>query len=133
MKDKRTVREQVGGGRIKILLIGEDPDIQLSTALQQEGCEVIACESPQKAWGLVYPIRPDLIIVHLRHPGRKDIAALQECRILANGVPIVVATSAPGHEAVMKALEERATAFLSLPVNPQTIKKVLEELVASHG
>jgi hypothetical protein len=34
--------------RTKILLIGENPDIQLFTALQKEGYEAIVSESPEK-------------------------------------------------------------------------------------
>ena len=34
----------------KILLIDDQWDMSLFIALQQEGYEVIACESPQKAW-----------------------------------------------------------------------------------
>ena len=120
-------------GRTKILLIGEDPDIPLFTALQKEGYEAIASESPDKAWPLVYAFRPHLIIVHLRHPSRNDIATLQECRVLAEGIPIVVATSVPGHETIMRALEEGATSFLSLPVDGAKIKKIVDDLVASHG
>ena len=119
--------------RTKILLIGEDPDIPLFTALQKEGYEAIASESPEKAWPLVYAFRPHLIIVHLRHPSRNDIATLQECRVLAEGIPIVVATSVPGHETIMRALEEGATSFLSLPVDGAKIKKILDDLMTSHG
>jgi len=120
-------------GRTKILLIGEDPDIPLFTALQKEGYEAIASESPDKAWPLIYAFRPHLIIVHLRHPSRNDIATLQECRVLAEGIPIVVATSVPGHETIMRALEEGATSFLSLPVDGAKIKKILDDLMTSHG
>ena len=120
-------------GRTKILLIGENPDIPLFTALQKEGYEAIASESPDKAWPLVYAFRPHLIIVHLRHPSRNDIATLQECRVLAEGIPIVVATSVPGHETIMRALEEGATSFLSLPVDGAKIKKILDDLMTSHG
>ncbi len=115
------------------MLIGEDPDIPLFTALQKEGYEAIASESPDKAWPLVYAFRPHLIIVHLRHPSRNDIATLQECRVLAEGIPIVVATSVPGHETIMRALEEGATSFLSLPVDGAKIKKILDDLMTSHG
>jgi len=115
------------------MFIGENPDNQFYTALQQEGYEAIASESPQKAWPLIYGFRPHLIIVHLRHPSRSDIATLQECKAMAAGVPIVVATSVPGHETVMRALEEGATSFLVLPVEGAKIKKVVDDLVASHG
>jgi DNA-binding NtrC family response regulator len=128
MRKKKTMEV-----RTRILLIGENPDIQLFTALQRQGYEAIASESPEKAWPLVYAFRPHLIIVHLRHPSRSDIATLQECRAVAERIPIVVATSVPGHETVMRALEEGATSFLSLPVDGAKIKKVLDDLVASHG
>jgi DNA-binding NtrC family response regulator len=119
------------GDSKKILLIDEKSDTPLFVSLQHEGYEVIACESPQKAWGLVYPTRPCFIIVHLHHPSRRDIDALQECRALAEGVPVLVATSLPGNEGVMKALEERATAFLSLPVKPDSMGRILTELEKS--
>jgi DNA-binding NtrC family response regulator len=128
MRKKKTMEV-----RTRILLIGENPDIQLFTALQRQGYEAIASESPEKAWPLIYAFRPHLIIVHLRHPSRSDIATLQECRAVAERIPIVVATSVPGHETVMRALEEGATSFLSLPVEGAKIKKVLDDLVASHG
>ena len=115
------------------MLIGGNPDINFFTALQQEGYEAIACESAQKAWPLVYEFRPSLIIVHLGHPSRSDIATLQECRAMAEGVPIVVATSVPGHEPVIRALEEGATSFLSLPLERAKVKKVVDDLLASHG
>lgn len=120
------------GGKTKILLIGENPDLQFFNMLQQEGYEAIACESPQKAEPLVDAFRPQLIIVQLRHPSRNDIAVLQQSRAVAEGTPIVVATSVPGYEAVMRALEEGATSFLSLPVEGAMIKKVFDELVGTH-
>lgn len=126
------MKEKGKANKTKILLIGENPDIQLFNALQREGYEAIASESPQKAWPLVYAFHPHLIIVHLRHPSRNDIATLQECRAVAREIPIVVATSVPGHETVMRALEEGATSFLSLPIERAKIKRIVDDLVASH-
>ncbi|OGQ78904.1 MAG: hypothetical protein A3F90_09420 [Deltaproteobacteria bacterium RIFCSPLOWO2_12_FULL_60_19] len=120
-------RETIEMGK-KILLIGEHPDTQLFTVLQQEGYEVVTCESPQKAWGLVYPYPPHCIIVHLHHPSTRDVAQLQECRALADGRPVIVATSVPGYEPIVKALEAGATAFLFLPIKPEAIRKVLDGL-----
>jgi DNA-binding NtrC family response regulator len=126
------IKEKRKEVRTKILLIGENPDIQFFTALQKEGYEAIACESPQKASVLVYAFQPHLIIVNLRHPSRNNLSTLQECRAVAEGIPIVVATSVPGHETVMRALEEGATSFLSLPVEGAKIKKVVDDLVAGQ-
>lgn len=119
--------------RKKILLIDDKLDTPLYITLRDEGYEVIACESPQKAWGLVYPLRPHFIIVHLHHPSTRDVAILQECRALAEGVPVIAAASGPGSETVMKALEEGAMAFLFLPIKADAIRKVLDDLEPSIG
>ena len=115
----------------KVLLIGESPDIQLFTALQQEGYDVVACESARKAWGLVHQFRPHCIVVYLHHLSRSDVAVLQECRAMAKGVRIIIATSDGVHERVMKVLEDRVTSFLSLPAKPQAVRKLLDELEPS--
>jgi DNA-binding NtrC family response regulator len=119
--------------RTKIILIGENPDINFFTALQQEGYETIFSDSLGTAALLIYAFRPHLIIVHLRHPSRNDISTLQECKTIAADVPIVVATSMPGYETVIRALEEGVASFLSLPMEGAAIRKIVDDVVASHG
>jgi len=109
----------------KILLIDEKRDSPVFIFLQQEGYNVIACESVQKAWGLVYPLRPYVIIVHLPNPGRKDVFLLQECRALADGVPVLLAVSSPG-DPVLAELKERVAAFITVPLKPNTVEQALD-------
>ena len=127
------MKKKEGRGRTRILFIGENPDISLFTALQSQGYEAMACDSPQRDCSLVYAFRPHLIVVHLRHPSRNDIATLQECRLVAKGIPIVVTIANPGHETVMRALEEGATSFVSLPVEGAIVKKIVDDLLGSQG
>ncbi len=110
------------------MFIGEKSDLPFLSALQHVGYEALACESPQKARAVVPGFRPHLVIVHLRRPA--DVATLQECHLLADGIPIVVTTSLPGYETVMRALEEGATSFLFLPLEAAKIKKVVDDLLA---
>jgi len=118
----------------KILLIDDQWDTPLFIALQQEGYEVIACESPQKAWGLVWTFRPHFIIIHLTNPSRADISTLQGCGVLAGGVPIVIAAPNSGSGAIITALEKVAVVFLSFPLGPYGIGKILADLDRSdHG
>lgn len=124
---KRTVTEM---GK-RILLIGEKPDIELFTALQQEGYEVVALESPYKAWGVQFLYRPHFIVVHLHHPSRKDVAMLQDCLALADRVPLIVATSVLGDKALMKDLQRVATSFVFLPLKPNALREVFDELESS--
>jgi len=112
----------------KILLIDDQWDTSLFIGLQQEGYEVTAVESPQKAWGLVWTLRPHFIIIHLTNPSRGDISSLQGCGILAGGVPIIIAAPVSGSGAIIKALENVAPVFLSFPLGPNGIGKILHDL-----
>ena len=112
----------------KLLLIDGQSETSLLAALEQEGCDITVCDSPQKAWGFVYPIRPDVIILHLQHLSSKDIFALQECLALADGVPVIIATGASRIEAFTKELKRVVPRFLSLPLKPDAVREVLHGL-----
>lgn len=112
----------------KLLLIDGKSETSLLAALEQEGCDITVCDSPQKAWGFVYPIRPDVIILHLQHLSSKDIFALQECLALADGVPVIIATGASRIEAFTKELKRVVPRFLSLPLKPDAVREVLHGL-----
>ncbi len=129
--EQRAMKKKAREVSTRILFIGEKPDAPLFTDLQHEGYETLACETSQKAWEAIDAFRPHLVLVHLRRPA--DVASLQECHRLADGIPIVVTTSVPGYETVMRAMEEGATSFLFLPLEATKIKKVVDDLLASHG
>jgi len=131
---KRSENNRMAPAGKKILLIDDQWDTPLFIALQQEGYEVVACESPQKAWGLVWTFRPHFIIIHLTNPSRADISTLQGCGVLAGGVPIVIAAPNSGSGAIITALEKVAVVFLSFPLGPYGIGKILADLDRSdHG
>ena len=112
----------------KILLIDGKSETSLLAVLEQEWCDITVCDSPQKAWGFVYPIRPDVIILHLQHLSSKDIFALQECLALADGVPVIIATGASRIEAFTQELKRVVPLFLSLPLKPDAVREVLHGL-----
>ncbi len=114
--------------RKKILLIDDQGDSSPFIALQQEGYDVIACESPQKAWGRVWTLRPHFIIIHLTQPSREHVSTLQGCGVLAGGVPIIIAAPISGREVIIKALEKVAAVFLSFPLGPDGVGRILQEL-----
>ena len=119
--------------RERLLLIDEISETSLLTGLEREGYEVTVCESPQKAWGCVYPIRPDLIVLHRPRLSGKDIYALQECLALADGVPVIIATGASRIDALMRELGKGNSRFVSLPLKPNALRKIRHELESSSG
>jgi len=112
----------------KLLLIDGKSETSLLAALEQEGCDITVCDSPQKAWGFVYPIRPNVIILHLQHLSSKDIYALQECLALADGVPVIIATGASRIDAFTEKLGRVVPRFLSLPLKLDAVREVLHGL-----
>ena len=112
----------------KLLLIDGKSETSLLAVLEQEGCDITVCDSPQKAWGFVYPIRPDVIILHLQHLSSKDIYALQECLALADGVPVIIATGASRIDAFTEKLGRVVPRFLSLPLKLDAVREVLHGL-----
>ena len=117
----------------KILLIDDQSDTSLFTALQQEGYEVIAVESPQHAWGVVSSLRPHFIIIHLKDVNRWDVSTLQGCGVLAGGIPIIIAAPLPGSGTFNKALEKVAPVYLSFPMGPYGIGEILHDLDMADG
>ena len=122
---------QPRSGRRKILLIDDHRDTSLCIGLQQEGYEVIAVKSPQKAWGVVWTSRPRFIILHLSNLSRGDISTLQGCGVLAGGVPIIIAAPVCGGGSLIKPLEKVAPIFFSFPIGPHGIGEILHALEKS--
>jgi DNA-binding NtrC family response regulator len=112
--------------RKRVLMIGDKPDMELFTVLGDQGYEIAAVESPCRARDF-YPLyKPHVIIVHLRYP--KDIAILEECLALAGRVPVVATISLLAKQVLVKAVKEKAAAFLVLPLKPQTIRETVRSL-----
>ena len=114
----------------RVLLIGEQPDIELFALLGEEGYEVAALASAHRAWGVVPLYKPHIIIVHLRYP--KEVAILDECLAIAGRVPVVAVISLIAKQTLVKAVKERAAAFVVLPVKRQTIRETLRGLNLSE-
>ena len=108
----------------RVLLIGEQPDIELCAILGEEGYEVAALESPHRARGVFPLYKPHVIIVFPRYP--KEVVILEECLAMAGTVPVVAAISLIAKPTLVKAVKEKATAFVVLPAKRQTIRETLQ-------
>jgi DNA-binding NtrC family response regulator len=108
----------------RVLLIGEQPDIELFAMLGGEGYEVAALESPRRARDVFPSYKPHVIILFLRYP--KEVAILEECLAMAGTVPVVAIISLLAKQSLVKAVKEKATAFVVLPAKLQTIRETLK-------
>jgi DNA-binding NtrC family response regulator len=113
MRIKKALTEKTQTNEIKkILLIDKNKASPLSTALQQDGYHLIHCDSVQKAWDLIYPHRPHLIVLHLYDFNNgAGLSDLQECQALAEGVPIILAGPAKINQVLSKTTHRAAVVF----------------------
>jgi DNA-binding NtrC family response regulator len=129
---KKALTEKTQTNEIKkILLIDKNKASPLSTALQQEGYHLIHCDSVQKAWDLIYPHRPHLIVLHLYDFNGAGLSDLQECQALAEGVPIILAAPAKINQVLSKTTQHRAAVVLAPSSTPESVTKMLHHLEAS--
>jgi DNA-binding NtrC family response regulator len=129
---KKLAKKNHAGEPKRILLIEKDKDSALSAVLAQEGYDVVHCASVQRAWSLVYPHRPHFIVLHFDNSNEAGSADFQECRALAQGVPIVLALSAQISRGRMKA-PRGAAAVLAVSSTPESIRGALHSLEAALG
>ena len=109
--------------RKRVLLIGEQPDIELFATLAEEGYEVATLESAKRARQVVPLYKPHLLIVHLRYP--KEVVLLEDCLAIAGRVPVVATISLLAKQSLVTAVKEKATAFVILPAKPQIVRETL--------
>src|SRR4051794_37972841 len=88
----------------RILLIDNGTNSALATALEREGHHVVHCDCVHDAWKLVYPQRPHLIVFTVHKADPTALSDLHECWALAEGAPIVLATSVDVSQAFLDAL-----------------------------
>ncbi len=132
MRIKKALTEKTQTNETKkILLIDKNKASPLSTALEQEGYHLIHCDSVQKAWDLIYPYRPHVIVLHLYDFNNgAGLSDLQECQALAEGVPIILASPAQVSQVLSKTTQQRTAIVLALPSTPESVTKMLRHLEA---
>lgn len=132
MRIKKALTEKTQTNETKkILLIDKNKASPLSIALRQEGYHLIHCDSVQKAWDLIYPHRPNLIVLHLYDFNGAGLSDLQECQALAEGVPIILAAPAQANQVLSKTTQQRTAIVLALSSTPESVTKMLRHLEAS--
>jgi DNA-binding NtrC family response regulator len=129
---KKTLTKKTKASPIRrILLIDKDKDNVLSTILAEEGYDLVNCDSVQEAWRVVYPHRPHLIILCLHNSTGAGLFDLQECRALAQGVPIILAISTPVKPDLIKAMQHGSLTTLVSSPTPQSVREALHHLEGS--
>ncbi|MFE7223989.1 response regulator [Nocardioides sp. NPDC057577] len=106
-------------------LLGTEPDIEV-VAVAEDGAEAV-----EQALAL----RPDVVCMDIRMPGRDGISATRELcgPDVADPIPVLVLTTFDIDDYVFGALEAGASGFLLKDADPDAIVAAVRSVAAGHG
>ncbi|MBE0625655.1 MAG: response regulator [Burkholderiales bacterium] len=117
----------------KILLVEDDPDIQLITRLSLEiggGYDVHVCASGADAVESVRAYAPDLILLDMMMPGMDGLATMDALRSLPGtaATPLVFFTANTQAQVMQDLLRRGALGVIVKPVEPDSLVEQIRAL-----
>jgi CheY-like chemotaxis protein len=106
-----------------------DEKIRIDKTNRQETYRLFHCDTVLQAWNLVYRHRPHLIVLNLGNLESGGLSALQECRVLAGRVPIIVVAPSQLRQPLAEALEHQVVAVIPASSIARSVSKALQSLV----
>lgn len=138
MAKKSDERPSFGGtdtAPARVLLVDDDADVLefYKTVLNRKGQYALTtADNGQEAAELLKSNRFDMIISDVSMPGMDGIQLLRRIREFDLDVPVVLATGGPSLDSAMQAVEYGALRYLTKPVEPAALRRVVEYGVNLH-
>jgi len=133
MSAAEKVRSDAAGRRV--LIADDDPLIRMDLAeiLAEEGFEVVGqAGDGELAAALAVTLRPDLVIMDVKMPGKDGIQAAAE--IAAERIaPVIILTAFAERDLIQRALESGAMTYLAKPFSTATLLPAIELAVARYA
>jgi len=128
-----TVRSDRAGRRV--LIADDDPLIRMDLAemLAEEGFEVVGqVGDGERAAALAITLRPDLVIMDVKMPGKDGILAAAE--IAAEQIaPVIILTAFAERDLIQRALDAGAMTYLAKPFSKATLLPAIELAAARYA
>ncbi len=123
---------------IRILLVDDDPDIQLITRLSLEvggGFDVRVCGSGAEAVQSAHAWAPDLALLDFMMPGMDGIATMDALRNLPGlaAVPVIFFTAGTQRQIQQELLGRGALGVIVKPIEPQALVEQIRSLWQRHA
>jgi len=116
----------------KILLIDDDKTVVsvVSAVLRGAGYQMVSALDPVQGFMAFRREKPQLVVLDLMMPAGGGMQLLEKLTSMGK-VPVIVMTALTDGKVEAEAKAAGAAAFLKKPVNPEELKTLIEELVAS--
>jgi two-component system NtrC family sensor kinase len=112
----------------KLLVIDDDKSIRkiLTVTLRDAGYQVLAAEDGEKGLKIFAEERPDIVLCDLRMPGMDGISVLKEIKARDPDKEVIVITAYADMDLAVKALQLKASDFITKPVSTGALEVALE-------
>ena len=121
----------------KILIVEDHPDVRrvLTLHLRRVGYEIVEADTGSSAIALTVSEIPDLVLVDLSLP---DVSGLEIAKVIKQNprtaeIPLVGLSGYSEREIAPRALEAGMAAYLTKPIETETLVKVIEKLTDGHS
>jgi DNA-binding NtrC family response regulator len=94
---------------------------------------VATAEDGEIALRLLEEEKADLVLLDLQMPRMGGMEVLQRLRDAGNDVPVVIVTAFPSEPNAAEAMKLGAIDFLSKPMTPEALRRVVSEVLARHA
>jgi DNA-binding response OmpR family regulator len=118
-----------------ILIVDDEPHVRLGfrTALETSGYAVDEAEDGPSALDRLERSPASLVLLDLKMPGLDGMEVLRRLRETGNGVPVVIITAHGSIPDAVAAIKLGAIDFLSKPLTPKDLRRVVAEVLARHA
>jgi DNA-binding NtrC family response regulator len=119
-------------GTRRIMIVEDEPNVRLvfRTALESNDYTLSTAEDGEIALKLLKPGAADLVLLDLQMPGIGGMEVLRRLRESGNDVPVVIVTAHGTIPDAVAAMKLGAVDFLSKPVTPDALRKVVSNVLA---
>ena len=123
------------GNTGRILIVDDEPNARLvfRTTLQSDGYAVFEAEDGETALGFLNASPFDLVLLDLKMPGIGGMETLRRLRHAGHDVPVVMVTAHGSIPDAVQAMKYGAIDFLSKPLTPAVLRKVVGDVVRRHA
>jgi EAL domain-containing protein (putative c-di-GMP-specific phosphodiesterase class I) len=120
--------------RPRLLVIDDDQLMRklLSRVLNGKGYETIVAQDGAHARELFSRDSFDLVLTDVHMPKVDGIAVLKQIREHDPDLPVILFTASPSAETAIGALQLRATAYLTKPIDPARLLEEVEKALKMH-
>ena len=120
----------------RILIVDDEPNVRLvlRTALQSVGYDIVEAEDGAKALERLSSGGPgfDLALLDLQMPRMDGMELLSRLREAGSTVPVVILTAHGSIPEAVTAMKLGAIDFLTKPITPESLRRVVAEVIARH-